>query len=353
MRTSRFLVFFLVGLVAAIVITEFTLRALPVTMGLYRTTNHELWPMYGYGPQQHFTYSLTWQMLFPQQGVTNNYGQVAPFDYRQASEPVVVVGDSFIESQMNAYADTVQGELGRLFGAETPVYGFGFAGNSLAEYLALARMTRQEFAPTAMVFVIIDNDVKESWTNRIGHRYFEIGSDGVREGYQPLDRVTTAQQIRKLVGDSSLYRYVKTNLGFAAERVLDKHRQPKPGSTAASPEPDSNSVHAIDYFLASLPGAAGLLPERLVLVFDTDRARIYDPSRPPRRSVDSPAVQAYFREHARASGMVVIDTADLFAKHYARHGRKFDFSPVDPHWNGIGHRLVASEVFGYLRELSW
>lgn len=332
------------GILAALLVTELALSTMPVTMGLYRTQRHDQWPMYGYGPRQRYTYSLTWQMLFPQKGVTNNYGQTAPFDYWPGSKPVVVVGDSFIESQMNPYSDTLQGELGRLLDGRVPVYGFGFAGNSLAEYLAVARQTRDEFAPRAMVFLIVDNDVRESWNNRVGHRYFEVSREGIREGYQPLDQVTTAQRIRGLIGDSSFYRYVKSNLGFGIDRVINKHRKSSPRPETEQSGLEENSARAIDYFLARLPEATGLPPEHLVLVFDTDRGRIYDPAQPPRKSVDSPAVQRYFRERARASGMVVIDTASVFSDHYARHGRKFDFSPVDPHWNGLGHRVVAAEV---------
>jgi len=344
MRLTKYIVLFLAGFVASAAVAELVLRLLPVTKGLYRTLRHQDWPMHGYGPQQRFSYSTTWQLLHPQRGVTNNYGQVAPFDYVPGSHPVVVVGDSFIESQMNVPADTLQGELGRLFAGRVPVYGFGFGGNSLAEYLALARLTRTEFAPVAMVFLIIDNDVKESWTNRIGHRYFEIGADGVREGYLPLSGVTMAQRVRQMFGDSALYRYIQANLGFTVDRVLNKHVAPAPSSNTAIAASEEKSRRAVDYFLEQLPEAADLAPAQLVLVFDSDRGRIYDSTRPPRKGVDSQAVQTYFRERAKAAGFVVVDTGALFAEHFRRYQRRFDYQPVDSHWNGLGHRVVAAQV---------
>lgn len=346
LRITGYLLSLIAGMLFAAGTAEVLLRQLPVTMGLYRTQQHELWPLHGYGKAQHFTYSTTWQMHHPNSGITNNYGQIAPFDYVANSHPVVVIGDSFIESQMNPYRGTLQGELGRLLSDETPVYGFGFAGNSLAEYLSLASMTRQEFSPQAMVFLIIDNDVKESWTNRLGHRYFEIDDYEVREKYLPLSQATTAQRIRQVFGDSALYRYIQVNLGFTIERVLAKHDRPVPQAGRGNlAEIEAKSRRVIHFFLEKLPQASGLTRDKLILVFDTDRYRIYDPSRSPRKSVDSAVIQAYFRAEAVRQGYSVIDTHEMFAESYLRQHRRFDYYPIDPHWNGLGHRLVANEVF--------
>lgn len=349
-RIAKHILLFLVGVMLSAALAEVVLRQLPVAMGLYRTTQHELWPLYGYGQGQRYTYSITWQMLFPRRGTTNNYGQIAPFDYQRHSRPVAVIGDSFIESQMNSFDDTLQGELGRLLGGDMPVYGFGFAGNSLAEYLALARMTRGEFSPRAMVFLIVHNDVKESWTNRIGHHFFRVDAAGVSEDYLPLDRVTLPQRVRATFGDSAFYRYVQSNLGFSIDRVLGKYSASGAAKAEVKPHEDERSREVIDYFLARLPEAAGLPAANLVFVFDSDRARIYDAEAPARKTIDSPAVQTYFRNRAEALGYAVIETRDLFQRHYDQHGRRFDYLPVDSHWNGLGHRTVGAAVARYLGE---
>lgn len=345
LRIAGYVFLFLVGLGFAASMAELTLRHLPVSMGLYRTHQHDLWPLHGYGKAQQFTYSTTWQMHHPRSGITNNYGQIAPFDYAAGSNPIVVIGDSFIESQMNHYGDTLQGELGRLIAGKVPVYGFGFAGNSLAEYLSLATLTRQEFSPIAMVFLIIDNDVKESWTNRLGHRYFDVDAHGVQEKYLPLSDVTTAQRIRQLFGDSALYRYIQANLGFSIDRVISKRTFTSPESkNSNTKEFERKSRQVVDYFLAKLPEASGLGKDRLILIFDTDRYRIYDRSHPPRKSVDSAAIQTYFREEAGRLGYSIIEVHEIYVEHYREHQRRFDYYPVDPHWNGLGHRLIAEEV---------
>lgn len=334
---------------ASLFCAEFFARALPVNMGLYRTKSSAAWPLHGYGPHLNYVYSLTWQMMFPNSGVTNNYGQVASYDFVLGSEPIVVIGDSFVESQMNQYSQTIQGRLNDRFTGRIPVYGFGFAGNSLAEYLALGRMARTEFVPVALVVVIIDNDVKESWVRRIGHRYFRIEKRNVSEEYWPLDQGGFAQRFRTSIGDSALYRYVQVNLGFSPDAVLRKHTPPPVKGGGAAEESESNSRIAVDYFLAHMAEASGLTADRIILVFDSDREMIYDPTRQPRKGVDSEIVQSYFKERARLLGYVVVDTEPLFAKHFAEHGRRFDFSPLDRHWNAVGHHVIATEVYRKLR----
>lgn len=345
MRSLRAFLAIVAGVLLSVALAEVALRALPVTMGLYRTQQRDAWPLHAYGAHQAFSYSMTWQMLHANRGRTNNYGHIAPFDYRPGSKPVVVIGDSFIEAMMNRPEETLQGELGRLLDPLAPVYGLGFSGNSLAEYLATARMARSEFAPVAMVFLIIDNDIKESWSNRSGHRYFQIDPGRVREAYLPLDAGGLAQRVRRMIGDSALYRYVQVNLGFSLEGVVARRRAPQQESLRApSADVEPMSRTAAEYFLVTLPEAAGIPPERLVLVFDSDRDRIYDPSRAPRRAADSPEIQGFFKERAQALGFGVVDTAPLFATHYRLHGRRLDYTPTDRHWNGLAHRLVAGEV---------
>lgn len=343
------LFFFVLGLLVAAALAETILRFMPVTMGLYRTQIHDQWPLQGYGKHQAFSYSLGWQMLFPNRGRTNNYGQHAGFDYLPRSKPILVIGDSFVEAQMVPFADTLQGALNRLMAGSVPVYGFGFAGNSFAEYLAVARMARAEFAPTALVFVIVHNDVKESWSNRLGHRYFEIDGAEIREGYQPLDRVSVLQRLRSVFGESALYRYVQINLGFTVDRVLQKHRaQTKsvPGDAGAG---DAPSRQVVDYFLSQLPLASGVVPGNIWFVLDADRERIYDPGQRPFHGVDSADVQRYFRDRARALGYRVFDTEPVFRTYFAREKRRVDFTPVDRHWNGTGHTLAAEGLYPQLR----
>lgn len=348
----RILLWLALGLILSIICAEFTARILPVTKGLYRTHNTAQWPLHGYAPHLRYTYSLTWQMLFPNSGHTNNYGHLAPHDYVPAAHPIAIIGDSFVESQMNPYEQTVQGHLNARFRDSIPVYGFGFAGNSLAEYLAVARMAREEFSPVAQVFLVIDNDAKESWQRRIGHRSFAIAEGGITEEYWPLDRNGLAQRFRHSIGDSALYRYIQVNLGFTPDAIFKTHNHTRPSAPSSKISDEASEARsrlAIDYFLQKLPSAAGLPVDHIYLVFDSDRERIYDPTRPSRQGVDSATVQSYHKERARQMGYTVIDTSSLFTKHFAEHHRRFDFSPTDRHWNSLGHSVVADLLFECLR----
>lgn len=345
MRFSKAVLSIIAGLLLSAVIAEAVLRALPVSMGLYRTNNQDFWPLFGYQSHERFSYSMTWQMLNANRGITNNYGQISPFDYRSDSKPVIVVGDSFVEALMNSFEGTLQGELGRALGPTVPVYGFGFSGNSLAEYLAVARMVKLEFSPRAMVFVIIDDDISMSWRNRIGHHYFQIDQGKVQEAYIPLDRAGAAKKIRQVVGDSALYRYVQVNLAFTLDGVIARRmRSNRESHQGESRDAERRSLTAAEYFLTTLPGASGLAAERVVLVFDSDRERIYQPSRAPRRGSDTSEVQEFFKARAIALGFKVIETGPIFAAHYKSHHQKFDYTPTDRHWNALGHQVVAMEV---------
>ena len=118
------------GGLLGVVLLECLLRLLPVSMGPYRTGQFEQWPLHSSEPRVPYAYSYSWAMRNAQRGVTNNYGHIAPFDYVKGSHPVLVIGDSFIESLMNGYADTLQGQLGRKMGDPKSVYGLGVSGMS-------------------------------------------------------------------------------------------------------------------------------------------------------------------------------------------------------------------------------
>jgi hypothetical protein len=174
------------GIVAALVALELVLRLLPVSMGMHRTADYARWPLQNTEPHLTYTYSSGWAMRNAQRGTTNNYGQVAPFDYRPGRRPVVVIGDSYVESLMNPYDDTLQAQLARRIGARDAVYGFGISGLSASDYVALARQARDEFAPSAAVILVTDGDLSESLFARLGNYYLTPSADGLRLDYQPV-----------------------------------------------------------------------------------------------------------------------------------------------------------------------
>ena len=102
-------------------------------------------------------------------------------------------------------------------------------------------------------------------------------------------------------------------------------------------------AHEQSAFIDGLSRASGIAPRCTVLLLDADRYAIYDPLQASRPKDPAP-LRAYFIERASALGYKVVDMAPVFTADYARRRMKFDYWPVDRHWNRRGHELAASAV---------
>ena len=337
------------GAGVALVLLEAGLRFMPVSMGLYRTQQYDRWPLQSYEPARPYTYSISWAMRNAHRGKTNNYGHIAPFDFQRGSGPIIVMGDSFVESQMNDYTDTLQGQLGARLGEQQAVYGLGVSGLSTSDYLALSRLARDEFKPTAAVVVISDGDIAESVFDTIGHYYFSLENGRVALKYHPLFGDTVFKRIRKSVGEVWLYRYLEANLGFSRERFW-RWLNGKPSAAAEQPKRDFLRLHpVVDYFLDELPIALAVPPRCVVFLLDSDRYAIYKPELATKRK-DPPDLRNYFIEQARARGYRAVDLDPLFRSAYADRKMKFDYWPFDRHWNAVGHGMAADLAYRLLSD---
>lgn len=347
-QTLSRIVWLALGALLALAVLEAVLRCLPVTMGLYRTQQAERWPLQSSEPGLHYANSFGWAMLNAQRGVSNNYGHIAPFDYQKNSHPVIVVGDSFIESLMNPYADTLQGQLGQLLGKPELVYGLGVSGLSASDYVALARMARDEFKPRAAVFLITDGDFSESLGTRVGHYYLVPASDTLQLRYTPNPANTLGQQIRKTVGDIATYRYFQVNLQFAPEKLVKGFQTP--AASAPAMQTGANALaqqQVANWLLDELPPALGLPPQCIVLLMDSDRYAIYQASLATPRK-DLPQVRQNFILQAQQRGFKVRDLDPVFRQRYADNHIKFDHWPTDRHWNRVGHGVGAELAYQLL-----
>ena len=345
---SRLLWIFL-GALLTLTVFEFVLRFLPVSMGLYRTEQFDKWPLQNSEPKLPYAYSISWAMLNPHRGTTNNYGHIAPFDFKKGSQPVLVIGDSFIESLMNEYGDTLQGQLGEKIGAGPAVYGMGASGLSASDYLALSRLARDEFTPVAAIFLMIDGDLSESLGHHLGYHSLVPDGDGLKAVYAPLTGESTVKKLRKRVGDISLYRYFQVNLQFDPLQITkkspgDADAQTKPESSLKSP---ANQLRVVDRLLAELPAALGLPPQCIVFLMDSDRYAIYKPDQAS-SAKDSPEARRYFVERGEKLGFKVSDLEPVFRQRFSKDRTKFDHWPVDRHWNRVGHGVGAEEAYRLL-----
>lgn len=349
-RALSRLLWFGLGIVLALVLLEIVLRFLPVSMGMHRTTEHARWPLQNTEPHLRYTYSIGWGMLNAHRGTTNNYGQVAPFDYRRDRRPVIVIGDSYVESLMNPYEDTLQAQLGQRIGAPEAVYGLGVSGLSASDYVGLSRLARDEFAPAAAVIVVTDGDLSESLFARTGNYSLAPERDGFRLNYDPLRGESLATRVRKVIGDLSLHRYLQANLQFSFDPLWERLRRDDtaPPPPAIRPFEDvALQKKVADWFLAELPGSLSLPPECVVLLVDTDRYAIYKAELASPRK-DTPAARQYFVERARALGFRVSDLEPVFRARHAEDHAKLDHWPIDRHWNRLGHGVAADEAYRLL-----
>jgi hypothetical protein len=328
---------FALGIVLSVLALELCFRVLPVNRGLVRVDPPTLWPLENYRPGSRYSYSKDWALKNPHSGRSNNYGHLANFDYAKGQAYVAVIGDSYIEARMNDYQDTLQAQLGELLNAPQRVYGLGANGLSMADYLVLSRLAADEFTPKAFVYALVDNDLSEAVVPRKGWHHF--AGDMAWPRYV-LEREGGRTRLNDLLAESSLYRYLKGNLGFSVDKLFAASAQ------TGSPEPSGRDDRepevrrAIDRFLQVLPEVTHLPPQCHVFLLDGDRYKLYDAKR-AELPVDSVGLRQYFLERARAAGYPVVDLGPLFAAEYARSGMKLDYHPDDRHWNRHGHGVAA------------
>jgi hypothetical protein len=165
----------LLGAALTVLALEGVLRLLPIQDGLFAGDPSADWQVHHLIANQHFTFSDAWDLRNVHRGVTNNMGYVAPFDYVPGAKGVVVVGDSFIESVMNRYEDTLQGQLASTLRAAPTVLSFGTAGASLPDYIGLGPMVASRFRPRWVVILVVGGDFVEGFAP--GPGFFRWSTD--------------------------------------------------------------------------------------------------------------------------------------------------------------------------------
>lgn len=351
MRSAiRAVSWFLAGVLAFVVLAEAALHVLPSMRGLQTTADAGEGLLRHYEPNRPYRYSYSWAMLNAHTGRTNNYGQIAPRDFTPMSRPMVVIGDSFVESLMNDYDETLQGVLGRQLAERPAVYGLGISALSISDYVALARQARDEFAPVAAVFVIVDGDVSESLRPRPGGFHLQPGADGLSLAFTPRTPNPWVQWLRNHVGESALYSYVRGNLKFSPTDLLEALHHGRQDRSALPAGPSVLAQEAVvDWFLRELPAATGVPPSCSILLFDADRDAIYG-SRRPANSKDNAGVRRRLVDLAQAAGFQTVDLGPAFRAAYAKEPLKLDHSPIDRHWNARGHAVAAEAVLRAWRD---
>ena len=341
-RTSAFVI----GIVGTLLLLEVVLRVLPVLSGSYAADPRASWPVHTMIPNTRYTYSTGWNLQNIHHGRINNFGYVAPDDYQRGRGGIAVFGDSYVESLMNEYPDTLQGALNDYLQTPRTVLNFGMSGAEMPDYLGTAALVRQQFAPDWAVFVITLGDFTRGFSASPG--YFEWRHD--RSPPVELNPEIHRSDLSKWLRTVALIRYLRGNLSMRPGELvrLQRGSDTAAGISRCEPEVLSKQDEALlTAFARELPQAAGLPPERVILVFDSDRKAIYAGiTAAERQGCPQRATLANDRlmELAVQNGLRVIDSDPVFRRHFEAGLGPVDRSPIDAHWNPAAHRLMAREV---------
>jgi hypothetical protein len=332
---------FVVGSMLTLAALELVLQALPVQRAYGGRPDAE-WPVHHMVPNSQYTFSSGWTLEDVRHGHINNLGYAAPFDYQFDSTAIVVLGDSFVESLMNDYSQSLQGLLPDLLRQPVPVLNFGTSGGNLAHDLGVAGLVGARFKPTAAVILITRGSFLGGFKSSPGYFRWTTGA-GAGVELVPERYRSWAELVRRL----ALVRYVRANLRADLHQLLGpRGRGP---STGCSPVTLSAGDEAlVDFTVSQLPLRLRLPAARIILVFDAERDRIYAPERAEMCPTRDALALLLLERRATRSGFGVIDMEPIFRDAFHRTGEHFDYSPVDSHWNGTGHRLAAQAVARYL-----
>jgi hypothetical protein len=337
---------FAAGICAALLALEGLIRVLPVIAGTYAADPRPGWPVHTMIPDSQYTYSTGWNLQNVHRGRINNYGYASPHDYQRGRGDVAVFGDSYIESLMNDYRDSLPGALNDFLDPDREVLSFGMAGAEMPDYLGTAPLVSAEFSPEWAVFVITAGDFTRGFNATPG--YFEWDA----RNSPPIRLVPEIHRSKlgKVSRTVGLVRYLRGNLSLRPGELIQLRRGADHVAGTARCQDEVLSKQDDDLlaaFARELPRSLQLSPSRVILVLDADRRRIYSGasgSALPTCRTREQLSRERLMQLARSQGMRLIDCDPLFRRHFEAGFGPLDRSPLDAHWNPSAHRLVAREV---------
>jgi lysophospholipase L1-like esterase len=375
-------------------VLEIGLRFFPVFSGMpvNRTSD-----VYSFTPNVTIQRSSNWDMSNPRKRRVNNAGFISDQTYSSSDKTplIAIVGDSYIEAMQVDYSDTAEAHLLTKCMPHARVYSFGAQFAPLSQYLSWAQYASQTYQPKIMAVNIGGNDFDESlFSHQLainnggvpGMQFYDFSNDSTRlvtvpfkqENWliQALRHSVLAQYLVRNVGVVNIindYRHRLHSWGIQNEQskpsleqsleavnVINSARGAQKVKSKANTETPSEYVgnakrfysteklhlakKAVDSFLSDLPKAAHLPNGSIVLTVDAERPLIYSPE--GQKDLDSffSVMRQYLIERAKSLGFVVIDLRLAMIKQFSTEGKRFEF-PDDNHWNAVGHRLMADQLY--------
>jgi hypothetical protein len=337
---SRFIRLIGLGCLSAILCLEIIFRLLPVTTGFgyYDRIQSEPILRSALAVVKH---SLDWKFHQSQTRKVNNYGFTDDRNYTPKTKPIALIGDSYVQSLMLPYSDTLQGRLGTLLhDGDRSVYSFGTAGYSLAGYIGSAEYASKNFEPELFIFLLTEGDITDSLSTKIAGTYL-LDSPGLDLKFEP----SKPNRINQLMLKSALMRYLKLHLQFDPVAGLKKPANPPPNNSLTDRE---HLSHLSNRLLDYLEQKSTARSNNTIFIIDCDREKIYHHQPQPQTTPDNQL--AVFAKIAQDRGYRTINTLPLFTTRYQQTHRRIDFTPIDMHWNRDAHQLVAEAIYPVIRE---
>jgi len=338
----RFLPGIGLGAVLTMALLEAMLRLMPVNSGVSMEDSSPAKPFAHYLAAQSYMVSDGWALENARRGTINDQGFANSRDYR-GTGGTLVIGDSYIQSFMLDYGDTVQGRLDTMLSGN--VHAAAASGNGLADSLRIAQFYLPRLRPRTVVFFVEPFDLSGLLDAPVrGHNGFSV-SEGTPAVVHNAYRESP---LKRLIQKSALLRYAYYNL-----KIADWLSRAASSGPAARDSMGAASVVAkeqvLRYYFSQIQGVASTEPSRVLFLMDGDRRAIHA-SKPPR---PAPAwndeERRLFLRLASMHGFEVIDMQPVFVRHWVRYKERMDFLPADGHWNRVAHKLAAEEVFKRLQ----
>ena len=313
------------GGLTVLIAAEITMQLLPVKTGFERITEKDNDDPLYWTPYQTFTHSAGWRLDNPHTARMNNLGYVSPHDYLDGTRAIIVLGDSFVENQMNAYNDSFMGLLDGE--SPLPVYNFGLSGASIADYLGQAHFVTERYKPDHIYIVVTDGDVTSSTKPyQPGHFFFKKGNQANQWILEKTEYERAASFRRNIVKNSALLRYLFLNLKFhiKVKNFLGMsnalHPYQDEDRMTALQSPDSLRIALYQHF-----------QKELCTIMESHNFNIT-------LLIDNAALPVDMRECPQLE--IVSINAAFEAYQKANPFDKLQHLPYDAHWNETGHRVI-------------
>lgn len=276
----------------------------------------------------------------------NNYGWNSPYDYYTNSKDkklICIIGDSFIRALHVDTDKSVTSLLNENLSDKYKVYGFGYDGAPLSQYLHMSRYVDKVFDPDILIFLIIHNDFDQSIRKFAYKPYFlqySVDNDRVDE-IQP-----TKQNFYQFLTYSTTFRYLYANmklssLYFGLTNDLNNFNENVDASNLYKLKEQLRLI--TDYSIATIRNENK--HRRIILVMNAPRQDIYQDT------IKNSNLLWINRMVAEIAGNYKVEFIDLsvpFDEDYRLHRKKFN-SDYDNHWNEYGHYVASKVITDYLK----